>query len=161
MLLSLLRDQQSLLMLDNFETVLEPGQQEGRYRDGFAGYGALLQAIAETRDQSCLVVTSREAPPELAVLSGGAVRRLQLSGLGVPEGQVLLADKRRLFARTAERPPLRTRRHHGPDGHHGRAAAGSNRPRGSGSVGTAAAPSVPVRDATAGGAPERARSTAD
>jgi len=68
-LLELLRDRPSLLVLDNFETVLEPGQREGRYRDGFAGYGAVLQGIAETRHQSCLVVTSREAPPELAVLS--------------------------------------------------------------------------------------------
>ena len=38
-LLQLLRDRPSLLVLDNFETVLEPGQQQGRYRDGFAGYG--------------------------------------------------------------------------------------------------------------------------
>ena len=37
------------------------------------------------------MVTSREAPPELAVLGGGAVRTLELGGLGVPEGQVLLA----------------------------------------------------------------------
>src|SRR5229473_5120338 len=93
MLLQLLRDRPSLLVLDNFETVLEPGQREGRYRDGFAGYGAVLQGIGETRHQSCLVVTSREAPPELAVLSGGAVRRFQLGGLGVAAGQVLLADK--------------------------------------------------------------------
>ncbi|HEV7664444.1 MAG TPA: XRE family transcriptional regulator, partial [Chloroflexota bacterium] len=92
-LLELLRDRPSLLVLDNFETVLEPGQREGRYRDGFAGYGAVLQGIGETRHQSCLVVTSREAPPELAVLRGGVARRFQLVGLGVPEGQVLLADK--------------------------------------------------------------------
>ena len=65
-LLELLRDRPSLLVLDNFETVLEPGQREGRYRDRFAGYGAVLQGIGETRHQSCLVVTSREAPPELA-----------------------------------------------------------------------------------------------
>jgi WD40 repeat protein/transcriptional regulator with XRE-family HTH domain len=92
-LLQLLRDRPSLLVLDNFETVLEPGQQEGRYRDGFAAYGALLGAIGETGHQSCLLVTSREAPPELAVLGGGAVRRLQLGGLGVAEGRVLLAEK--------------------------------------------------------------------
>ncbi len=93
MLLQLLRDRPSLLVLDNFETVLEPGQPEGRYRDGFAGYGAVLQAIGETRHQSCLVVTSREAPPELAFVGGGGVRRFQLGGLGIVEGQVLLADK--------------------------------------------------------------------
>src|SRR5260221_3812873 len=92
-LLELLRDRASLLVLDNFETLLEPRQREGDYRDGFAGYGALLRAIGETAHQSCLVLTSREAPPELAVLSGHAVRTLDLGGLGVPEGQVLLADK--------------------------------------------------------------------
>ncbi len=63
-LLQLLRDRPCLLVLDNFDTVLEPGQREGHYRDGFAGYGRLLQAIGEGRHQSCLVVTSREAPPE-------------------------------------------------------------------------------------------------
>src|SRR5437588_8196566 len=92
-LLQLLRDRPGLLVLDNFETVLEPGQQEGRYRHGFAGYGALLHAIGETWHQSCLVVTSREAPPELAVLGGGGGRKLQLGGLGISEAQVLLADK--------------------------------------------------------------------
>src|SRR5207302_2784150 len=92
-LLELLRDRRCLLLLDHFETVLEPGQQEGRYRHGFAGYGAVLHAIGETRHQSCLVVTSREAPPELAVLGGGGVRKLQLGGLGISEAQVLLADK--------------------------------------------------------------------
>src|SRR5712691_3189147 len=92
-LLQLLRDRRSLLVLDNFETLLEPGQREGRYRDGFAGYGRVLQAIGEASHQGCLVVTSREAPPELALLGGGVVRTLELGGLGVPDGQALLADK--------------------------------------------------------------------
>lgn len=92
-LIQLLRDRPNLLVLDNFETVLEPGQREGRYRDGFAVYGSLLRAIGEARHQSCLLVTSREAPPELAVLAGATVRALQLGGLGVREGRTLLADK--------------------------------------------------------------------
>ena len=93
-LLQLLRDQPCLLVLDNFETLLEPNQPEGRYRDGVGGYGALLRTIGEARHQSCLVVTSREAPPELSVLSGGAIRRLELGGLGVADGQLLLRGKR-------------------------------------------------------------------
>jgi WD40 repeat protein/transcriptional regulator with XRE-family HTH domain len=92
-LLQLLRDRPCLLVLDNFETVLEPGQREGRYRASFAGYGALLRTVGETNHQSCVIVTSREAAPELAVLSGGAARRFELGGLRVSEGQVLLADK--------------------------------------------------------------------
>src|SRR6266851_10232421 len=91
-LLQLLRDRPSLLVLDNFDTLVEPRQRDGRYRDGYAGYGRLLQAVAEGRHHSCLVVTSRESPPELDIL-GGAIRTLQLGGLGVAEGQVLLADK--------------------------------------------------------------------
>jgi WD40 repeat protein/transcriptional regulator with XRE-family HTH domain len=91
--LQLLRERHALLVLDNFETVLEPGQREGRYRDGFAGYGALLRAIGETRHQSCLLLTSRETPLELTVLEGGAVRTCTLGGLGIREAQVLLTAK--------------------------------------------------------------------
>ncbi|HEY2201053.1 MAG TPA: NB-ARC domain-containing protein, partial [Solirubrobacteraceae bacterium] len=41
-LLQLLRDRRCLLVLDNSETLLEPGQTEGRYRTGMVGYGRLL-----------------------------------------------------------------------------------------------------------------------
>lgn len=92
-LLQLLRARHCLLVLDNFETLLEPGQAEGRYRAGLTGYGRLLRALGETGHQSCLVVTSRETLPELAILSGEAVRALPLRGLGVDETQQILAPK--------------------------------------------------------------------
>jgi hypothetical protein len=91
-LVELLRARQCLLVLDNSETLFEPGQREGRYRAGMDGYGRVLQAVGERRHQSCLVLTSREAPPELPML-GGRVRALELHGLGTDEGQVLLGDK--------------------------------------------------------------------
>ncbi len=56
------------------------------------GYGRVLQAVGERQHQSCLVLTSREAPPELAMVGGG-VRALELHGLGAAEAQTLLADK--------------------------------------------------------------------
>jgi hypothetical protein len=87
-----LRERRCLLVLDNSETLFEPGQREGRYRTGMAGYGRLFRAVGDASHQSCLVVTSRETPPELVAL-GGAVRTLELSGLGVDEAQVLLAAK--------------------------------------------------------------------
>jgi transcriptional regulator with XRE-family HTH domain len=92
-LLRLLRERRCLLVLDNAETLYEPGQRDGRYRAGMAGYGRLLQAVGETSHQSCLVVTSREAPPELAVLDSDTVRTFKLGGLGVLEGQVMLAHQ--------------------------------------------------------------------
>jgi WD40 repeat protein/DNA-binding XRE family transcriptional regulator len=92
-LLQLLRARRCLLVLDNFETLFEPGQEEGRYRAGLAGYGRLLQAIGEASHQSCMLLTSREAPAELVVLGGEAGRSLPLSGLGVDEARLLLAPK--------------------------------------------------------------------
>ena len=91
-LLQVLRTRRCLLVLDNSETLFEPGQGEGRYRAGMDGYGRVLQAVGESSHQSCLVLTSREAPPELAVLGSG-VRGLELHGLGPAEAQALLADK--------------------------------------------------------------------
>jgi WD40 repeat protein len=91
-LLELLRTRRFLLVLDNFETLLEPGQREGRYRPDMEGYGRLLEAVGQTPHQSCLVLTSREAPPELAVL-GDAVGELELRGLGTADARVLVVDK--------------------------------------------------------------------
>ena len=91
-LLRLLRARRCLLVLDNSETLFEPGQSEGRYRAGMDGYGRVLQAVGDSSHQSCLVLTSREAPPELAVLGPG-VHRIELDGLGLAETQVLVADK--------------------------------------------------------------------
>src|SRR3954454_6764846 len=47
-LVELLRAQRSLLILDNLETVLEPGAASVRYREGFAGYGQALQWLGES-----------------------------------------------------------------------------------------------------------------
>jgi hypothetical protein len=93
-LLQLLRDQPCLLVLDNWEILFEPGEREGRYRSGVTGYGQLLRAVGDASHQSCLVLTSREAPAELAVLVGGAERTFHLGGFGVEDAQVLLAPKR-------------------------------------------------------------------
>jgi hypothetical protein len=45
LLLELLRQRRCLLVLDNLETVIQPGKREGRYRAGYEGYGTLLQLL--------------------------------------------------------------------------------------------------------------------
>jgi WD40 repeat protein/DNA-binding XRE family transcriptional regulator len=95
-LLQLLRARRCLLVLDNFETLFEPGQEEGRYRAGLVGYGRLLRAIGEAKHRSCLLLTSREAPAELAVLGDEAVRNFPVGGLGVDEARLMLAPKQLL-----------------------------------------------------------------
>jgi len=90
MLLQLARERRCLLVLDNSETLYETGDRDGSYRSGMAGYGRLFQTLGEASHQSCLLLTSREAPLELALL-GAAVRTFELGGLDVEEAQVLLA----------------------------------------------------------------------
>ena len=94
-LLELLRDARCLLILDNFETILQPGGSAGEYRAGYERYGTLLRQVAEASHRSCLVITSREEPPELVPLQGehGPVRVCALTGLRVEDGRALLDDK--------------------------------------------------------------------
>jgi WD40 repeat protein/transcriptional regulator with XRE-family HTH domain len=94
-LIELVHDAPSLLIIDNFETVLQPGQQSGQYLPGYSEYGALLKLLAETPHQACVLLTSREEPPELGPLkgSGGPVRALTLGGLGPDDVRGLLRDK--------------------------------------------------------------------
>ena len=95
-LLELLGEARCLLVLDNVETVLQPGGPVGAYRAGYERYGALLRRVGEAPHRSCLIVTSREEPSEIRLLRGdaGPVRVLDLGGLGVEDGRALLDDKR-------------------------------------------------------------------
>jgi WD40 repeat protein len=96
LLLKLMRTRRCLLVLDNLEAVLEPGAHQVAYRTGYAGYGAVLQTLGQSEHPSCMVLTSRESPPELALLAGeqGPVRIWDVGGLSSAEGQALLSDKR-------------------------------------------------------------------
>lgn len=72
----------SLVILDNWETILQSGERAGHYRCGYESYGELLEVVGESSHQSCLILTSREKPAEIATLEGDRllVRSLQLSG---------------------------------------------------------------------------------
>ncbi|MEH2348594.1 MAG: NB-ARC domain-containing protein, partial [Nostoc sp.] len=56
------RKSRCLLILDNFDTLLQHGKQTGCYREGYESYGELLWRLGETRHQSCVLLTSREKP---------------------------------------------------------------------------------------------------
>ena len=72
-LIGYLQTARCLIVLDSLEALLQYGNEE---------YGKLLTTIGETTHQSCLLLTSREKLPEIAVLEGTqlAVRSLQLRG---------------------------------------------------------------------------------
>ncbi|MEH2108185.1 NB-ARC domain-containing protein [Nostoc sp.] len=94
-LLYFLQNNRCLVILDNAESILRSGSRAGLYREGHEEYGELLRRVGEATHQSCLVLTSREKPKEIALLEGQTqpVRSLLLSGLKVAEGQEILKLK--------------------------------------------------------------------
>lgn len=106
-LIDLLRRSRCLIVLDNFDAVLQGGKQAGTYRDGYAAYGELLQRVGEMAHQSCVVLTSREKPQEVGTQAGDRlpVRILSLTGLDVAAGQQILEVKG-LHGTAADLEPL-------------------------------------------------------
>ncbi|MCF2151411.1 NB-ARC domain-containing protein [Desmonostoc muscorum LEGE 12446] len=80
-LIHYLRNARCLVILDNMETILD-AEQAGQYRSGYEDYGGLLRTVAEVQHQSCVILTSREKPAEIATFEGVemAVRAMRLQG---------------------------------------------------------------------------------
>ena len=94
-LLACLQAHRCMLVLDNLETLFESGDQAGNYLPGYEGYGRLLQRLAESSHQSCVLLTSREKPKEIEPLEGirTPVRSFRLAGVDQQAAQALLLDK--------------------------------------------------------------------
>jgi WD40 repeat protein len=90
-----LRNSRGLLVLDNVESILQPGNRAGRYYPEYAGYGTLIELVGETRHQSCLTIASREKPKEIAELEGRTlpVRSFVVPGLKPTDGREILKAK--------------------------------------------------------------------
>ncbi|MBD2341930.1 NACHT domain-containing protein [Calothrix sp. FACHB-156] len=87
LIIEYLRSSRCLLILDNAESIFQPGALA--YREGYEAYGELLRRIGGTSHQSCLILTSREKPPEIATSAGEnlPIRALQLTGLKAVDGE--------------------------------------------------------------------------
>jgi len=92
LLLDYLRQQRVLLVLDNLESILQPGSQAGELRPDYHDYAQLIQLMGASNHQSCLLLTSREQPQAMTRLLGQqpAVRLLPLTGLDVQAGHTIL-----------------------------------------------------------------------
>jgi WD40 repeat protein/transcriptional regulator with XRE-family HTH domain len=93
-LMQYLRSRRCLLILDNAETILHR-EQAGQWRSGYDAYGQMLRAIGETSHLSCLLLTSREKPREIALMEGAQslVRSLPLNGLTPADGRAIFRQK--------------------------------------------------------------------
>ncbi|MEM0979387.1 MAG: NB-ARC domain-containing protein, partial [Cyanobacteria bacterium P01_H01_bin.58] len=94
-----LQTSRCLVILDNVETILQAGNRAGQYRVGYEPYGDLFRILGESPHQSCVLITSREKPAEIATFEGMglAVRSHQLSGslktaLGIIETKDLVGN---------------------------------------------------------------------
>ncbi|BAT52195.1 putative Transcriptional Regulator, Fis family [Nostoc sp. NIES-3756] len=99
-LIEILRQHRCLIILDNVESILRSGEgktQEwaGEYQPEYKNYGYLFKKVAEAAHDSCLILTSREKPKEVAALEGKnlPVKVLQLSSLHLAAAREILSDK--------------------------------------------------------------------
>lgn len=92
--LACLQIRQCLLVLDNIETVLQPGNVTTTYRDGFEQFGWFLEQVARVDHKSCVLLTSREKPRTIAELEGARkpVRSIALTGIEEKDVQDLFAQ---------------------------------------------------------------------
>ncbi|HEU5381039.1 MAG TPA: helix-turn-helix domain-containing protein [Ktedonobacteraceae bacterium] len=114
LLLTLLRNAPCLLILDNFESVMQQHTFTGQYRQGYEGYGELLRCVSVSEQPGCLILTSREKPTEiLHAVDNRFVRTLNLDGLNEEAGKAMLksehlhgkdADRRSLVQRLSGNP---------------------------------------------------------
>ncbi len=94
-LINYFRKHRCLLLLDNMETILLSEDSAGNYRENYQDYSEFFQRLGECHHNSCLVLTSREKPKEIALMEGETlpVRSLNLQGLTVSAGLELLRLK--------------------------------------------------------------------
>lgn len=76
-LVEYLRFSRCLLVIDDFEVILQPSELAGHYREGCEGYRELILRLAEVNHNSCLLLVSSEEPTELALLASEKVRSLK------------------------------------------------------------------------------------
>ena len=94
-LLEYLVSQRVLLVIDDFETVLQERVGRDNLRPAYEGYGKLLHRVAESNHQSCLLLTSREKPRDLLPQDGNLcpVRSLRLAGLETFACKLILGER--------------------------------------------------------------------
>lgn len=94
-LIDAFRNQRYLLVIDDFEAILQDGELSGSYRPSCESYGNLIHRLGAERHQSCVLILSREHPKELLLLQGEdlPVRSLKLKGMQTQDAKELLLSK--------------------------------------------------------------------
>jgi WD40 repeat protein len=102
LLLEQLQQHRCLLILDNVEAIMNPGEYAGNYREGYGNYGDLFHRLGSSQHQSCVVITSREPPAEITELSGNKLPVRTLSLAGIAAAGAVLLDKMSVEGKLSE-----------------------------------------------------------
>lgn len=94
-LLAHLRHQRYLIVLDDWECLLQEGKLAGYCTQAHEGYGRFLQRLAIEQHQSCLLLITREQPVEITSSAGEGtlVHLFKLKGLKLEEAKALLVTR--------------------------------------------------------------------
>ncbi|MDJ0596744.1 MAG: NB-ARC domain-containing protein [Pleurocapsa sp. MO_226.B13] len=95
LLVECLRSSRCLIILDNLESLLCARSRAGICEEEYEEYDQLFQRVGELEHQSCLILTTREKPQQVAIFEGEAspVRSLLLNGFNEKEGEEILKIK--------------------------------------------------------------------
>ncbi len=90
-----LNEKRCLLILDNVESLFQSGKGTGEYREGYENYSRFFELLSEKQHNSCLLLTSREKPKEIARLESknGPIRSKELRKLVDAEGREILKNE--------------------------------------------------------------------
>lgn len=77
-----------LLVLDDFDSLLQSGALAGRYKEDYKDYEELLYLLGSHALQSCVILTSREKPDGIPLQEGkhAPVRTMTLAGVSPRRG---------------------------------------------------------------------------
>jgi ABC-type dipeptide/oligopeptide/nickel transport system ATPase subunit len=92
-LLQQLRQQRSLIVLDDWESLFQEGELAGYCMPQYQGYSRFLTRVAEEHHQSCILLISQQQPIEIStsIEPETPIYTFKLRGLQIPEAERLLA----------------------------------------------------------------------
>ncbi|MEO1673052.1 MAG: DUF1822 family protein [Cyanobacteria bacterium J06631_2] len=98
-LLEFMRSHSCLIVLDDIEAILQPGELSGKYRSGYENYGDLFRHVGNNYHQSCLILSGLESPGGIFQIEqhNSVVHSLKMSGLTMAGAKLFLEEGEELL----------------------------------------------------------------
>ena len=102
-LIQFMRSRSCLILLDDIEAILQPGELSGKYRPGYENYGDLFRYIRDSYHSSCMILVGLETPEGIFQIEqhDSLFHSLKISGLATSDAKLLLAETEELLPSTS------------------------------------------------------------